>query len=209
MPVILQISAGQGPAECRIFVPLLAEILRRDAAEKGISCLALAAWPPPSEAGSLRFSVKGEGLDAFRADWEGTVRWIWESTLRPRWPRKNWFVKVTFFDFTPEDSGPLKKADLRIGTCRASGPGGQHVNTTDTAVKILHLPTQVTVTAGEERSQARNRALALLRLHEKLHLLTDARHASEKEKMRLDHHRLERGGARRTFKGLPPVEITP
>ena len=209
MPTVLQISAGQGPAECRVFVPLLAEVIRREAAERGLSCLPLTASSPPKEAGSLRFSVKGEGLDAFRASWEGTVKWIWQSTLRPRWPRKNWFVKVTFFDFSPEDSGQLKPADLKIETCRASGPGGQHVNTTDTAVRIVHLPTQVAVTASEERSQTRNRALALLRLHEKLHLLTDARHASEKEEMWLDHYRLERGGALRTFRGLPPVEVKP
>ena len=157
MPTVLQISAGQGPAECRVFVPLLAEVIRREAGERGLTCLPLTASSPPKEAGSLRFSVKGEGLDAFRASWEGTVKWIWQSTLRPRWPRKNWFVKVSFFDFSPEDSGQLKTADLRIETCRASGPGGQHVNTTDTAVRIVQRAARTAPTATRTETIVRRR----------------------------------------------------
>ena len=86
-------------------------------------------------------------------------------------------------------------------------PGGQHVTTSDTAVRITHLPSGVSAVASEERSQTRNRELALLRVQEKLHLVAEARHASEKAAMRLDHDRLERGGAVRTFAGLPPEEV--
>ena len=80
---------------------------------------------------------------------------------------------------------------------------------TDTAVRIVHLPTGIAATACEERSQTRNRALALLRLEEKMHLLSEQRRADEKAEMRMDHHRLERGGALRTFEGLPPREVRP
>ena len=207
MPTILQISAGQGPAECRKFVPLLAEIVRAEAVRAGLACLPLAESEGVREAASLRFAVSGGGLTAFREAWEGTVRWIWRSTIRPNWPRKNWFVKVTFFDFAPEKTGAVAAVDLKIETCRASGPGGQHVNTSDTAVRITHLPSGVSAVASEERSQTRNRELALLRVQEKLHLVAEAQHASEKAAMRLDHYRLERGGAVRTFRGLPPEEV--
>ena len=79
-------------------------------------------------------------------------------------------------------------------------------NTTDSAVRVIHLPTGTEASASEERSQTRNKALAILRLQEKLHLITEQRQAAEKESLWLDHYRLERGDAIRTFKGLPPRE---
>ena len=207
MPTILQISAGQGPAECRAFVPLLAEIIRKDAAGKGIVCLTLTEYSARGgEIASIRLSLEGD-IEDFRRSWEGTVKWIWQSTIRPHWPRKNWFVKVSFFDFRSDMPGTVKTTDLKIETCRASGPGGQHVNKTDSAVRIVHLPTGIEAMASEERSQTRNRELAMLRLLEKMHLIAEQRHAAAKEEMWLDHYHLERGGAIRIFKGMPPKEV--
>ena len=207
MPTILQISAGQGPAECRTFVPLLAEIIRKDAAGKGIVCLPLTEYSVRGkETASIRFSLEGN-IEDFRSSWEGTVQWIWQSTIRPHWPRKNWFVKVSFFDFRPLAAATLRTTELRFETCRASGPGGQHVNTTDSAVRVVHLPTGIAAAASEERSQTRNRELAMLRLLEKMNLIAEQRHAAAKEEMRLDHYHLERGGAIRTFRSLPPEEV--
>ena len=205
MSVILQISSGQGPAECRKFVPLLAEIICREAAQNSLQCNNLTEPPARNkEIASMRFAIEGENIDSFRQSWEGTVKWIWQSTLRPNWPRKNWFVKVSFFEFETQDSACFKLNDLKFETCRASGNGGQHVNTTDSAVRVIHLPTGTEANAGEERSQSRNKALALLRLQEKLHLIAEKNQAAEKESMWLDHYHLERGDAIRTFKGLPP-----
>ena len=207
MSVILQISSGQGPEECRKFVPLLAEIICREAAEQNLRCNLLSAVPGRERgSASLRFAVEGENLPHFRQRWEGTVKWVWQSTIRPHWPRKNWFVKVTFFEFESNDCGSFKLSDLKIETCRASGNGGQHVNTTDTAVRVVHLPSKTEAVASEERSQSRNKALAILRIQEKLNLISARRQAAEKESMWLDHYHLERGSAVRTFKGLPPVE---
>ena len=208
MPVILQISAGQGPAECRKFVPLLAEVICKEAAQNNLRCNNLTEPPAKKkEIASMRFAIEGENIDSFRKNWEGTIKWIWQSTIRPNWPRKNWFVKVSFFEFESKESGSFKLSDLKIETCRASGNGGQHVNTTDSAVRIIHLPTGTETSASEERSQTRNKALAILRLQEKLHLIVEQRQAAEKESMWLDHYHLERGDAIRTFKGLPPKEI--
>lgn len=207
MPVILQISSGQGPAECRKFVPLLAEIICREAAQNNLRCNNLTEPTAKNrEIASMRFAIEGETIDAFRKSWEGTVKWIWKSTIRPHHLRKNWFVKVSFFEFETKDSTVFKSSDLKIETCRASGNGGQHVNTTDSAVRVIHLPTGTEASASEERSQNRNKALAILRLQEKLHLIVEQRQAAEKESMWLDHYRLERGDAIRTFKGLPPTE---
>lgn len=62
--------------------------------------------------------------------------------------------------------------EVRVDTYRARGPGGQHVNRTESAVRLVHLPTGVTVTASDTRSQARNRELAFERLAERLERLS-------------------------------------
>ncbi len=63
------------------------------------------------------------------------------------------------------------KLEVRVDTYRASGPGGQHVNRTESAVRLVHLPSGVTVTASDTRSQLRNREIALERLIARLRLL--------------------------------------
>ena len=208
MPIIMQISSGQGPEECRKFVPLLAEIICKEAAQADISCRNLTEAPAKNKLlPSMRFALAGENIDSFAKGWAGSIKWIWQSTLRPNWPRKNWFVKVTFFEFDSEDSGSFNISDLKIETCRASGNGGQHVNTTDSAVRVVHLPSGIEATASEERSQTRNKALAILRVQEKLHLIAEQNAANEKSSMWIDHYQLERGDAIKTFKGLPPTLI--
>ena len=70
--------------------------------------------------------------------------------------------------FPIPDSDEELLAQCRVDTFRAGGPGGQHQNTTDSGVRLVHLPTGLRVTARDERSQHRNRALALTRLRARL-----------------------------------------
>ena len=114
-------------------------------------------------------------------------------------------MKVSFAEF-PETDGSCRPEDLRFETFRASGAGGQHVNRTDSAVRVIHLPTGLTGQSSEERSQIRNREIALLRLREKLLDGRNRTQAAETRSLRMEHYRLERGGPIRIFIGLPPKE---
>ena len=85
-----------------------------------------------------------------------------------------------FKDVTIPDSDEALLAECRIETFRAGGPGGQHQNKSETGVRIVHVPTGVRAIARDERSQLRNRALALARLRVKLEALAEgARLASQ------------------------------
>jgi peptide chain release factor len=91
-------------------------------------------------------------------------------------------------------------SDVRFETMRASGPGGQHVNRTESAVRVTHVPTGAQATASEERSQHRNKKLALARLGRKLDD-TEASRRSEAARLRWRAHRtLERGNPVRVFR---------
>jgi peptide chain release factor len=83
---------------------------------------------------------------------------------------------------------------------RTSGPGGQHVNRTESAVRVTHLPAGIQSSAAEERSQHRNRKLALARLARKLAKVDAKQHADARDKRRRAHQELERGSPARTFR---------
>jgi len=203
----IQLSSGQGPLECRKFIPLLAALIRQDARSADLPLIDLGFYPEntPYPASSC-FAVREKVPPDFRSRWEGTVQWIWRSTIRPHHPRKNWFVKVSFISAADQTIPVVRTADLRWETFRASGAGGQHVNRTDSAVRVVHLPSGLVCTASEERSQLRNRELALLRLQARLQERCSRSQSAETAALRMEHYRLERGGAVRVFEGLPPKE---
>lgn len=203
----IQLSSGQGPLECRKFIPLLASLIRQDARSAGLPLIDLGFYPENTPyPASFCFAVCETVPPDFRSRWEGTVQWIWRSTIRPHHPRKNWFVKVSFHSAADQTVSAVRPADLHWETFRASGAGGQHVNRTDSAVRLVHLPSGLVCTASEERSQFRNRELALLRLQARLQERISRSQSAETAALRMEHYRLERGDAVRVFEGLPPKE---
>jgi peptide chain release factor len=103
--------------------------------------------------------------------------------------------------YTPPERPQWSERDLRIDVMRSSGPGGQHVNKTSSAVRVTHLPTGVSIVAREERSQHQNRRLALARLAR----LLDDQHADvegqAKQQRWEQHGDLERGNPVRVYQG--------
>jgi peptide chain release factor len=198
----LQISSGQGPAECAwAVVKTIAEI-EQEARSAALECRAIEIDPGPraGTAQSALVSIRGEAplTVVFAETWRGSVQWIARSPFRPQHKRKNWFVGVEVLE--PVDETRFRPQDVRWETMRASGAGGQHVNRTESAVRVTHLPTGLQAVAMEERSQHRNRQLALSRLAQKVAALNAGRAGQAREERWRAHHGLERGNPTRVFR---------
>jgi peptide chain release factor len=201
----LQLSAGQGPAECAWAVVEILRRLSEDAEASGIAMEILECVPDETGRGAKTALLRLEGdpdTEAFVQSWSGTVQWIARSPFRPQHKRKNWFVAIEAIaaQDDAQESLTIDSKSLRWEVMRASGPGGQHVNRTESAVRLTHLPTGLQVTASEERSQHRNRRLALARLSHRLRAEQE-RKAAEQDKLRWKSaHALVRGNPVRTFR---------
>ncbi|WP_327211154.1 peptide chain release factor H [Rhizobium leguminosarum] len=193
--VFLHVTSGNGPVECRIAVRLLVEHILEESAERGVSSQAsLGASPDGHGPKSAVLHLSGEGAAEVSARFVGTVRFVFKSPVRKGYQRQNWFVGVQRIDDPAAvASEQIHPDDVRIETLRAGGPGGQHVNTTDSAVRAVHVPTGVAVVSRDERSQHRNRATALLRLQGMLDVLAHRANEDRKRDLFLTNKELERG----------------
>lgn len=193
--VFLHVTSGNGPAECRICVKLMVEHLLKKAASLGVDAQ-VALGPSPDKHGpkSAVVHLSGDEADGLTAGLVGTVRFVFKSPLRKGHPRQNWFVGVSRIDDPiSTKSEQIAASDVRIETLRAGGPGGQHVNTTDSAVRAVHVPTGVAVVSRDERSQHRNKATALLRLQGMLDVLAHRENEGRKRDLFQTNKELERG----------------
>jgi peptide chain release factor len=197
----LQITSGRGPEECCWVAHELSQCIVHEAKEKGIKARIIGtnAGEMPNTFKSVLIALESEDLTGFLKSFEGTVQWIGKSMFRHNHKRKNWFVGVSAF--LPPEVPDWSINDVRVEKMRASGPGGQHVNKTETAVRVTHIPTGLTSIAQEERSQYLNRKLAMSRLSASLRrkeneALSDCRNS------RWNHHNvLQRGNPVRVYEG--------
>lgn len=168
--VFLQMTSGRGPVECARVVALVLEMLLAEARHAGLSAEVLDREQGPREFGgtlqSASLKLEGEEAGAFAAAWAGTVQWIGKSPYRKMHKRKNWFIGIQRIHLPEENH--LEMQNIRYETLKASGPGGQHVNKTESAVRAIHIPTGLSATASDQRSQAQNKKLAKERLCLKL-----------------------------------------
>lgn len=191
--IYLQITSGRGPAECCRVVALVVEKILKQATQ-----LAIKAEIVEREQGLMNrtlFSaiilLEGDNIQNIIDEWEGTVQWIAQSPYRIHHRRKNWFVGVKSFDLT--ESLAINEKDITYQTLRASGPGGQHVNKTESAVRAIHTPSGTSVTVSDQRSQFQNKKLATERLLIKLSSWNLEQTMQKAQENWNNHNSLERG----------------
>jgi len=198
---LIQITSGRGPVECAWVAAQLVEVLLMEARGAELNAELIETEPGP-EAGTLLSALihlSGDECAAFAATLEGTVQWIGTSRFRPENKRKNWFVGVRR---VPVPVTPVfSERDVRIEVMRASGPGGQHVNTTESAVRAVHVPTGLVAIARDERSQIANRKRALERLAILVHRSGERQLDAARQQRWEGHDQLERGNPIRVYEG--------
>ena len=204
----LLITSGSGPGECCQAVAGVLEVMRAEAEARGVDCDVTASRSKHGFKSAI-VVLSGARSAALSAQWCGTIRWRAKSTLRPHHKRANWFIGVFRVPQIDAQSVEVKTSDVRFESFRAGGPGGQHQNTTDSAVRAKHLPTGLTVVAREMRSQHRNKTLALDRLKALMAGQAMADRAAQQGDQNQLHQQLERGNPIRCFKGAQFKEEKP
>jgi peptide chain release factor 2 len=167
---VLTINAGTGGTDAQDWAEMLLRMYQRWAADRGFD-LELLEASPGEEAGlkSATATVKGENAYGVLKAERGVHRLVRLSPFDAAHRRHTAFAQVVVAPLLPDDEEiELDESELRIDTYRASGAGGQHVNKTDSAVRITHVPTGIVVSVQNERSQSSNKATALKILRSRL-----------------------------------------
>ncbi|TYQ13030.1 UNVERIFIED_CONTAM: peptide chain release factor [Acetivibrio alkalicellulosi] len=199
----IQISSGKGPDECELAVSLFVKTYQEECCKKGIK-VNLTDLVPGNISNNLKSALLSLDLES---QWDkeielmsGSILWICKSPYRPNHKRKNWFINIEVFSLSEKLS--FSDKDVHFESMRSSGPGGQNVNKVETGVRAFHIPTGLTVTAIEERSQYMNKKLALARLSSLIKAKNQESFLNDKKTLWMQHNTLERGNAIRIYEGM-------
>ena len=178
---VVTVTAGTGGTDAQDWAEMLLRMYLRWTADRGFQTELVEA-SPGEEAGlkSATLTVRGENAyGLFKAE-RGVHRLVRLSPFDSAHRRHTAFAQVVVAPLLPDsEEVEIDEGDLRIDTYRASGAGGQHVNKTDSAVRITHLPTGIVVQCQNERSQASNKQTAMRILRSRLAELAEEEREAE------------------------------
>ncbi len=198
---IVAIHAGSGGTEAQDWAEMLLRMLMRFCDQQNWSVKMLDE-SRGQEAGykSVTFEVKGRHAFGYLKSEHGVHRLVRISPFDAEKMRHTSFALVEVLpELSDEIKIELKPEDIRIDTFMSGGKGGQSVNTTYSAVRIVHIPTGITVSCQNERSQTQNKDMAMKVLKAKLHRLQEEKQAKEKQELRGEYKSAEWGNQIRSY----------